>query len=141
MATLDNFGQQFASKVLEKTYQNSVVEAIANRNYEGEIKQAGDRVNILSFLNDIVLSDYSVGTDMNLENVIDVNDQLVVEKRKYYHFSLDRLEDLFTYATDIPAHLVDNASRVLERTIDEYVLGKFAEGTKAGNWFCIELVF
>ena len=83
MATLDNFGQQFASKVLEKTYANAVVEAIANRDYEGEIKKAGDRVNILSFLNDIVLSDYEVGSDMNLENVIDANDQFV----KMYGFS------------------------------------------------------
>src|SRR3990167_11224889 len=140
MATLDNFGQQFASKVLEKTYANAVVEAIANRDYEGEIKKAGDRVNILSFLNDIVLSDYAVGTDMNLENVIDANDQLIVEKRKYYNFALDRLEDLFTYADNIPQHLVDNASRVLERTIDEYVLGKFGEEVKAGNWVGTDLV-
>lgn len=140
MATLDNFGQQFASKVLEKTYANAVVEAIANRDYEGEIKKAGDRVNILSFLNDIVLSDYAVGTDMNLENVIDAQDQLIVEKRKYYNFALDRLEDLFTYADGIPQHLVDNASKVLERTIDEYVLDKFGQDTKAGSWVGTDIV-
>lgn len=140
MATLDNFGQQFASKVLEKTYSNAVMEAITNRDYEGEIKKAGDRVNILSFLNDIVLSDYAVGTDMNLENVIDANDQLIVEKRKYYNFALDRLEDLFTYADNIPQHLIDNASKVLERTIDEYVLDKFGSEVKAGSWVGTDLV-
>ena len=46
MSLLTNFGEQFASKVLEKVYQNAVVDAIANRNYEGEIKKHGDTVNI-----------------------------------------------------------------------------------------------
>lgn len=140
MATLSNFGEQFASKVLEKTYQNSVVDAIANRDYEGEIKKPGDRVNILSFLNSILLSDYAVGTDMSSETIVDAEDQLIVEKRKYYNFSLDRLEDLFTYGGDVPENLLNDAAMTLERTIDSYVLEKFGTDAKAGNWIGIDLV-
>lgn len=139
MANLSNFGEQFASKVLEKTYQNAVVDAIANRDYEGEIKKPGDRVNILSFLNSILLSDYQVGTDMSSEAIIDSEDQLVVEKRKYYNFSLDRLEELFTYGGDIPENLIKDASMVLEKTIDAYVLDKAASEVKAGSWVGIDL--
>ena len=139
MATLSNFGEQFASKVLEKTYQSAVVDAIANRDYEGEIKKPGDRVNILSFLNKIVLSDYSVGSDMSSETIVDAEDQLIVEKRKYYNFSLDRLEDLFTYGGDIPENLLNDAAMTLERTIDTYVLNKFGEEVKAGNWIGIDM--
>lgn len=134
MATLSNFGEQFSAKVLTKTYQRAVVDAIANRDYEGEIKKPGDRVNILSFLNDILLSDYQVGSDMSSETISDNEDQLIVEKRKYYNFSLDRLEDLFTYGGDIPENLLENSSKVLEKQIDTYVLNKFGEETKAGNW-------
>ena len=137
---LTNFGEQFASKVLEKTYQNSVVDAIANRDYEGEIKKPGDRVNILSFLNSILLSDYSVGSDMSSETIVDAEDQLIVEKRKYYNFSLDRLEDLFTYGGDVPENLLNDAAMVLEREIDSYVLSKFGTDAKAGNWIGIDLV-
>uniref|UniRef100_A0A6H1ZZE0 Putative structural protein n=1 Tax=viral metagenome TaxID=1070528 RepID=A0A6H1ZZE0_9ZZZZ len=86
------------------------------------------------------MSDYAVGTDMNSETIVDAEDQLVVEKRKYYNFSLDKLEDLFTYAADIPANLLDNASEVLSRTVDTYVLNKWGEETKAGNWIGIDLV-
>ena len=71
MSRLSNFGQVFAHKVLEKTYQNSIVDSITNRNYEGEIKKPGDRVNILSFLNSGTLGDYVVGTDMNSEALVD----------------------------------------------------------------------
>jgi len=137
---LTNFGEQFASKVLEKTYQSAVYNGIVNRDYEGEIKKPGDRVNILSFLNSILLSDYQVGSDMSSETIVDAEDQLVVEKRKYYNFSLDRLEDLFTYGGDIPSHLINDASEVLARTQDAYVLDKFGTDTKAGNWIGTNLV-
>lgn len=139
MSALTNFGEQFSAGVLKRVYQNSVVDAIANRDYEGEIKKPGDRVNILSFLSDILLSDYSVGTDMNSETIVDAEDQLIVEKRRYYNFSLDRLEDLFTYGGDIPENLLENAAKVLEREIDTYVLNKFGEEVKAGNWVGIDL--
>ena len=139
MASLSNFGEQFASKVLTKTYQNAVLNGIVNREYEGEIKKPGDRVNILSFLNSILLSDYSVGSDMSSETIVDNEDQLIVEKRKYYNFSLDRLEDLFTYASDIPSHLINDASKVLEKSVDSYVLNKFGEEVKAGSWVGVDL--
>ena len=137
---LTNFGEQFASKVLTKSYQNAVYEGVVNREYEGEIKKPGDRVNILSFLNSVQLSDYAIGSNMASETIVDAEDQLIVEKRKYYNFSLDRLEDLFTYGEDIPENLVNDASEVLNRTIDAYVLGKWGEETKAGNWVGIDLV-
>lgn len=137
--SLTNFGQKFAVKTLRKFYQTAVTPAITNTNYEGEIKQAGDRVNILSFLSDITLSDYVAGTDMATESIVDAQDQLVVEKRKYYNFPIDRLEDLFTYADDISDTLVENASKTMEKTIDSYVLDKGADNVKAGNWVGLNL--
>ena len=139
MSRLTNFGEQFASKVLKKTYQNSIADAIVNRDYEGEIKKPGDRVNILSFLNTGTLSDYVVGTDMNSEALVDAEDQLVVEKRRYWNFSLDRVEDAFTYADDIVDHISNDYAKSLEREIDTYVLYKAAGDTKAGNWIGVNL--
>lgn len=138
MSTLTNFGEQFAAKVLERTYQNAIVDAIVNRNYEGEIKKPGDRVNIVSFLNSILLSDYQVGTDMNSETIVDTEDQLLVEKRRYFNFSLDRLEDLFVYAQDIPEELLNDAAQTLEREIDTYVLQK-APDAAVQNWVGLNL--
>lgn len=131
---LTNFGEQFASKVLSKVYQDAVFMGITNRDYQGEIKKPGDRVNILSFLNVGELADYAVGTDMSVMQIVDAEDQLIVEKRKYYNISLDRLEDLFTYADDIPAFFINEESKVLERATDQYVLAKFGEEVKAGSW-------
>lgn len=131
--SLSNFGQQFATKTLRKFYQTAVTPVITNTNYEGDIKKAGDRVDILSFLNDVQLSDYTAGSDMAVESIVDFQDQLIVEKRKYYNFPIDRLEDLFTYADDISDTLVENANKVLERSIDTYVLAN-AAFARAGSW-------
>lgn len=139
MATLQNFGVQFAGKVLRKTYQEAVFSAVTNRDYEGEIKKPGDRVRILSFLNDLLLSDYTVGSDMPSETIVDNQDELVVEKRKSYNFALDALENVFTYGQDIPETLIENAAKILERTIDSYVLEK-ATGARAGSWIGVNLV-
>ncbi len=139
MSRLAFFGEQFANKVLEKTYQNAVFEAIVNRAYEGEIKKPGDRVNILSFLNSMTLGDYVVGSDMASEAIVDTEDQLIVEKRKYWNFSLDRLENVFTYADNIADHIINDATKVLEKEMDAYVLGKAGEA-KAGSWVGVNLV-
>ena len=130
---LTNFGEQFSSGVLKKVYQNAVAPGIVNRDYEGDIKKPGDRVNILSFLNDALMSDYVVGTDMVSETIVDNEDTLVVEKRKYFNFSLDRLEDLFTYGGNVVENLLTNRAAVLEREVDAYVLDK-AVDAKAGSW-------
>ncbi len=135
---LTNFGEQFAAKVLTRTYQKAVYPAIVNKDYEGEIKKPGDRVNILSFLNAGELNDYVVGTDMNVQQLVDAEDQLVVEKRKYYNISLDQLEDLFTYADDIPDNLIEIQSMALEKLTDAYVLDKAATEVKAGSWVGID---
>ncbi len=137
---LSNFGEQFASGVLKKIYQTAVFRGIVNRDYEGEFKKAGDRVNILSFLNSGELQDYAVGTDMAIQQIVDAEDQLIVEKRKAYNISLDRLEDLFTYANDIPAGLIESQAMALESLTDAYVLEKAAQETKAGNWVGIDFV-
>ena len=138
MASFSNFGEQFAAKTLKKFYQTAVTPIITNSSYEGEIKKAGDRVNILSFLDTITLEDYVVGTDMSSQLVVDTEDTLVVEKRKSYSFPIDKLEDLFTYVDDADSNLVENANKVLERTVDSYVLEN-AQFAKAGNWVGINL--
>jgi hypothetical protein len=135
---LSNFGEQFAGAVLKKVYSSAVTPAIVNKDYEGEIKKSGDRVNILSFLNDALISDYTVGTDMVSETIIDSEDQLVVEKRKYFNFTLDRLEDLFTYGNNVVSSLLENRAMVLEREVDRYVLEK-AANSKAGSWIGVDI--
>lgn len=76
---------------------------------------------------------------MSVQQLVDAEDQLIVEKRKAYNISLDRLETLFTYADDIPNSMLTEQAKVLEKTIDTYVLNKYGEEVKAGNWIGIDM--
>src|SRR3990167_4063256 len=131
---IDNFGIAFASKVARRTWQTAITPAVTNKDYEGQIKEFGDRIRILMFLaagGD--LSDYSAGSDMGTEALFDDEATLVIEKRKYWNFPIDRLENLFTYATDVADSLVEVKQKKLAKEIDTYVLA-LAGDAKAGNW-------
>lgn len=131
---IDNFGIAFASKVARRTWQTAVTPAVTNKDYEGQIKEFGDRLRILMFLAaGGELGDYASGTDMNTEALFDDESTLVIEKRKYWNFPIDRLEDVFTYATDVADSLVEVKQKRLAEEIDTYVLAMAGEA-KAGNW-------
>lgn len=131
---IDNFGIAFANKVARRTWQTAVTPAVTNRDYEGQVKEFGDRIRILMFLaagGD--LQDYTSGSDMSTEALFDDESTLVIEKRKAWNFPIDRLEDVFTYATDVADSLVEVKQRRLAEEIDTYVLA-LAGDAKAGNW-------
>jgi hypothetical protein len=65
---------------------------------------------------------------MNSQALVDANDQLVVEKRRYWNFALDRLEDQFTYADDIVENITNDAAKQLEKEVDTYILDR--------SWWC-----
>lgn len=135
---MTDFGEVFAVKTLRRLYAKAVFPAITNTNYEGELKEMGDRLNILSFPGDVQLGDYVSGSDMDSYEIYDKEDQLVVEKRKYYNFPIDRLEDLFTYVDDEDDTLTESAEQSIERNIDKYVLEQ-AQFGKAGSWVGIDM--
>ena len=118
---LTHFGEQFAAKTLRKFYQNAITPAITNSNYEGELKKYGDRVAILSFLNDITLTDYTANSDMSVEYPVDSEDQLVVEKRKYSSFAVDKLDELFSRYNNLKTEVKDlkNGNEVLKAILKD----------------------
>lgn len=126
-----NFGEAFASKVARNTWQRAVTPAITNNAYEGEVKEIGDRVNIIMMLGDSVLQDYVTGTDMSTVSPVDTEATLTIEKRKAWNFVIDRLEQVFAYAQDVPDTVSEKYTKQLEREIDSYTLAKFPD---AKNW-------
>lgn len=120
-----NIGEKFASKVLKKFYGKAVAPEITNTDYEPMASTGGaDRVHILSFLNSVSLSDYSVGNDMSKETWLgDVEDDLILDQKKYFNFEIDSLNKFEAYVDDLDSNLIADAAGVLQRAIDTYVLG------------------
>ena len=131
--TTTTYGEQFARNCLKKFYAKAITPAIASMEYEGEIKNFGDRVSIKSFLTDLVLEDYTIGTDMTVQHPTDSETQLIIDQKKDYCFDIDQVDKLFSFANDIDSTLIENASKVLEKAIDTRLLQVYIEDVKAGN--------
>lgn len=129
---LSNYSQQFVHNVLKRYYLTGITKDITNQDYEGVLKEGGDRANILSFLGNVTLNDYTIGSDMSTQHLSDTEDQIIMSKERYYNFDIDRLDKHYTYVTDIESGLIKNATAQLKKEHDELVLGKYTE-VKAGH--------
>ena len=64
--------------------------AFTNRDYEGEVKNSGDTVNILS-VGEVTVSDYA-GQVMEAEELTDEGLKLVIDQRKHFNFLVDDVD-------------------------------------------------
>ena len=73
----------WSGKLIENFYDSTVLAAIANTDYEGEIRQHGDTVNIRT-TPDITIRTYEKGQTLVLENPDKPKLQLVIDKGEYF---------------------------------------------------------
>lgn len=82
-----NFVPEIFSKLLQaKFYKQSVLPAISNTDYEGEISGAGDKVTIRT-VPAVTINDYT-GSVSNQE-LTTAKVELLIDKAKYYSFKID----------------------------------------------------
>lgn len=116
----------FSKKVLRRFYATSAYELVANTDYEGEIKKAGDKV-IIRRAPDITISDYVIGQNsgstpsFDYEVPEEVNTELVIDTAKKYAFQID---DIDAVSSDLKLMnmFVENANKKMQVEIDTAVL-------------------
>jgi hypothetical protein len=112
--------QIYSAKLQDKFYAASVVPAIANHNWEGEIMAFGDTVNIRK-VPTISIQNYSVNSAINYQDVSDEQIQLLINQAKYYAFKVDYIDD---YQSDIALidTITQDAAMQMAVTVDKSVL-------------------
>jgi hypothetical protein len=73
----------WSGKLIENFYDATVLAAISNTDYEGEIRNMGDTVNIRTQPN-ITIRDYVKGQNLVVENPDKPKIQLVIDKGEYF---------------------------------------------------------
>lgn len=92
--TVAHFKPTYWSKVLFGSLEKELVFAsdlVCNRDYEGEITQSGDSVNITSIA-DPTVSNYTVNGTINYETPNDAGQTLVVDQAKYFAVKVDDVD-------------------------------------------------
>jgi N4-gp56 family major capsid protein len=105
---------------------------VCNRDYQGEIADAGSSVKIAS-ISDIDTGTYERNTDIGEPAVLSAEDQtLSIDQSKYFHFYVDSVDRAQTNV-NILDEAMRRAAWKLRDDADSYLAGLMAAGVPAGN--------
>jgi hypothetical protein len=121
----------WSGKLIEKFYAATVLAAIANTDYEGEIKSKGDKVNIRTKPT-ITIRDYEVDTPLTVERPSSTLVTLGIDFAKYFNLVLDDVIELQS-DMNMMSMWADDAGEQLKIVIDTAVLATLSAGTSADN--------
>lgn len=102
---------------------------VVNRDYEGDIQEAGNTVNIQS-IGDPTISDYTKNTDMSSpETLTDATRALVIDQAKSFNFQVDDIDKAQARGGTVMAEALDRAGYKLADVTDQYIAGLAAAAT------------
>lgn len=126
----------WSGKLIEKFYDATVMAAIANTDYEGEIKNQGDTIHIRQ-RPDIVIEDYTPDTELEVQRPNAPTVDLTIDYAKYFNAIAD---DVYAIQSDMDllGMWAEDASESMKVTIDRellttVVLGGAKAVTNRGN--------
>ena len=110
----------WSGKLIEKFYAATVLAAISNTDYEGEIKSYGDRVKIRTKPT-LAINNYLVNGDLALQRPVGSSIELTIDQGKYFAAILD---DVIEKQSDINNLSIwaDDASEQMKIVVDTDVL-------------------
>src|SRR5262245_17333972 len=121
----------WSGKLIEKFYASTVLTVISNTDYEGEIKNQGDRVRIRTKPT-VTIRDYKADGLLSLDRPTGGAVELYIGIGKYFSLILD---DVMEVQSDlnILSMWSDDAAQQLKITVDRDVLGGIVGGSHAKN--------
>lgn len=110
----------YSLKMQAKFYARSVVPAISNTDWEGEIKGKGSKV-IIRAIPTITIGDYGIGGTINYQDLTDDKIELLIDRAKYWAFKVDDIDE---HQADIAIvnKSTQDAAEQMKITVDKDVL-------------------
>lgn len=131
MAVTSFIPEVWSARLIHALDKSHVATNLVNRNYEGEIRQAGDTVHIHSLTNPTIRS-YTAGTNITVEDLTTTDAALVINQAKYFAFAVQDA-DKVQAAGDLIDAAMSRAAYALADAADAYLLGVMASGAASGN--------
>ncbi|HAW76799.1 MAG TPA: hypothetical protein DCW74_13820 [Alteromonas australica] len=121
----------WSGKLIENFYDATVLSAISNTDYEGEIRNMGDTVNIRT-TPEITIQTYVKGQTLSVENPDKAKLQLVIDKGEYFACVEDDVDQVQTDMALMDMWSKD-ASERMKIKIDQRVLTDLLPDVSANN--------
>jgi len=121
----------WSGKLIEKFYAATVLAAISNTDYEGEIRNQGDTVKIRTKPT-ITIKDYRADGTLELERPKGSVVDLFIDKGKYFNTILDDVMEVQSDLNNMSLW-ADDASEQMKIVIDTEVLGSLLGKANTAN--------
>lgn len=121
----------WSGKLIEKFYNSTVLGAISNTDYEGEIKNFGDKV-IIRTKPTVTIKDYRADGLLEVERPVGARVELLIDKGKYFNCAVD---DVMEKQSDLNnlSMWADDAAEQMKIKIDTEVLLGLLDAASANN--------
>jgi hypothetical protein len=121
----------WSGKLIDKFYAATVLAAISNVDYEGEIRNMGDKVKIRTKPT-ITIKDYTIDMQLTVDRPSGTTVELTIDSAKYFNLVLD---DVMRLQSDMELLSMwsDDAAEQMKIVIDTAVLGTIDAGIAATN--------
>jgi len=105
---------------------------VANRDYEGEIRKAGNTVKIAS-IGDVTIGDYTTNTDIaDPEILTDAEQSLAIDQAKYFDFYVDSV-DRAQQNVNVLDEAMQRSAWSLREVADEFLADLMQAAVLTGN--------
>jgi hypothetical protein len=131
--SLDNFIPEIWAAELNRAYERALVygsSGVVNRDYEGEIRAAGDTVRINS-IGDPTIGTYTKNTNISaVETLTDAQATLLIDQQKYFNFQVDDI-DAAQQKPKVMAEAMRRAGFGLRSAVDTYIASLYTDAAGA----------
>lgn len=116
----------FSKRMLERFYDATIASQISNTDYEGEIRNMGDKV-VVNRVPAITISDYRIGDTLTYERPDTEVTELLIDQGHSWSFQLDDVQDAQQLVNMLPLWAEDASERMkirVDTNVLAFLLGK-----------------
>lgn len=122
----------WSARLLQGLEKSHVATNLVNRDYEGQIRNQGDKVNI-NTLSDVAIKTYTPNSDIaSPDDLTTTKQQLEITEADYFNIQLDDVDRVQAAGELMDTAMRNVAYKMNDRT-DSFILGKIASGVDLGN--------
>lgn len=122
----------WSARLLQGLEKSHVATNLVNRDYEGQIRNQGDKVNI-NTLSDVAIKTYTPNSDIaSPDDLTTTKQQLEITEADYFNIQLDDVDRVQTAGELMDTAMRNVAYKMNDKT-DSFILGKIASGVASGN--------
>jgi len=115
----------WSAKLFVRLRKALVAASIVNNDYEGEIRNYGDRVKI-NEIGPITVSDYTKYGTLTWAELTSAQKELIIDQAKSFSFKVDDI-DMAQNNPKVMNGAMDEAAYAVSDAIDQYILGLYAQ--------------